>query len=87
MPLLQAVKQEFDVWVGLNHQNILPLYGITDGFGPFPAFVCPWADNGTLSEYLEKCETLLDLKTRMTLACDLNTAGPALHNSIYSFAT
>ena len=69
MPLFQAVAQELNVWVGLQHRNVLPLYGITDGFGPFLAFVCPWADNGTLSEYLEKFETQLDLMKRMILVC------------------
>ncbi|KAH0828068.1 kinase-like domain-containing protein [Lanmaoa asiatica] len=68
---LKAVQQELSVWVGLRHRNVLPLYGITSGFGPFPAFVCPWADNGTLSEYLEKPETQLDLKRRMKLLGDI----------------
>ena len=67
--LFQAVEKEFNVWFRLRHRNVLPLYGMTNGFGPLPAFVCPWADNGTLSEYLEKFETKLDLKRRMTLVC------------------
>lgn len=68
--LFQAVEQELNVWFGLKHRNVLPLYGMTDGFGPLPAFVCPWADNGTLSEYLEKFETQLDMKKRMSLVCE-----------------
>ena len=39
----------------LNHSNVLPLFGTTSGFGPFPAMVCPWLENGTLTSYLERC--------------------------------
>ncbi|KAI9571670.1 kinase-like protein, partial [Boletus coccyginus] len=76
----QAVEQELNVWVGLKHRNVLPLYGITGGFGPLPAFVCPWADNGTLSDYLEKFETQLDLKDRMTLLGDIAAGLQYLHS-------
>jgi hypothetical protein len=37
----------------LEHVNILPLYGYTNGFGLFPALVSPWAENGNLTNYLE----------------------------------
>jgi hypothetical protein len=40
--------------LGVGHVNILPLYGYTYGFGPFPAFVSPWAENGTLAVYVER---------------------------------
>ena len=87
IPLFQAIERELKVWVGLNHRNVLPLYGITGGFGPFPAFVCPWAHNGTLSEYLEKSEARLGLKDRMILVCSCNIADLALFNSIHSSTT
>lgn len=32
----------------------LSLFGITSGFESFPAMVCPWPDNGTLTSYLER---------------------------------
>jgi hypothetical protein len=40
--------------LGVEHVNILPLYGYTYGFGPFPALVSPWAENGTLEVYVER---------------------------------
>ncbi|KAG2368634.1 kinase-like domain-containing protein, partial [Suillus spraguei] len=42
------------VWIQLSHDNILPLEGITQGFGPLPAFVAPWMENGTLNDYLRR---------------------------------
>ncbi|KAF8552202.1 kinase-like protein [Imleria badia] len=76
----KAVEQELNVWVGLNHPNVLPLYGITLGFGLFPAFVCPWAHHGTLSEYLEKFDARLDLKKRLILLGDIAAGLQYLHS-------
>ncbi|KAG8214125.1 kinase-like domain-containing protein [Butyriboletus roseoflavus] len=76
----KAIEQERNVWFGLDHPNVLPLYGTTMGFGPFAAFVCPWADNGTLSEYLEKFETELDLNRRMTLLSNIADGLQYLHS-------
>jgi hypothetical protein len=45
---------DFHKWKPLRHDNILPLCGITYGFGPVPAIVSPWMSNGSLSTYLEK---------------------------------
>jgi len=42
-----------DVWLQLNHDNVIPVYGLTLGFGPLPAVVCPWMKNGTLTRHLE----------------------------------
>ncbi|KAF8552207.1 kinase-like protein, partial [Imleria badia] len=75
-----TVEQELNIWVGLNHPNVLPLYGITLGFGPFPAFICPWAHHGTLSEYLEKFKAQLDLKKRLTLLGDIAAGLEYLHS-------
>ncbi|KAF8437621.1 kinase-like domain-containing protein, partial [Boletus edulis BED1] len=45
--------REIKVWLDLSHDNILPLLGTTMGFGRFPAMVCPWVENGTLTVYLK----------------------------------
>jgi hypothetical protein len=45
---------DFHKWKPLRHDNILPLSGITYGFGPVPAIVSPWMSNGSLSTYLDK---------------------------------
>ncbi|KAJ8579904.1 kinase-like protein, partial [Rhizopogon salebrosus TDB-379] len=47
------IERELRLWAILEHVNILPLYGCTNGFGPYPALVSPWAENGNLTSYLE----------------------------------
>ncbi|KAG1737432.1 hypothetical protein EDB19DRAFT_1717946 [Suillus lakei] len=42
------------VWIQLLHDNILPLEGVTKGFGPLPTFFAPWMENGTLNDYLRQ---------------------------------
>ncbi|KAF9241806.1 kinase-like domain-containing protein, partial [Melanogaster broomeanus] len=78
--LVQAVRHEIDIWAKLKHRNILPLYGVTDHFGPFLALVCPWAENGTLTEYLEKYRTELDLASRLSLLADIAAGIRYLHS-------
>ena len=51
----------------LNHTNVLPLFGTTSGFGPFPAMVCPWLENGTLTSYLERYGADLEILRILTL--------------------
>ncbi|KAN0073723.1 Protein kinase-like domain containing protein, partial [Tylopilus felleus] len=46
--------REIEVWRGLKHDNVLPLLGTTMGFGRYPAMVCPWAENDTLTLYLAR---------------------------------
>jgi len=46
--------REAKIWVALKDAHILPLLGLTWGFGPLPAMVCPWVENGTLNGYLEE---------------------------------
>jgi hypothetical protein len=45
---------DFSKWKQLQHEHILPLCGIAHYFGPVPAIVSPWMDNGSLSTYLHK---------------------------------
>ncbi|KAH7928052.1 kinase-like protein [Leucogyrophana mollusca] len=49
----QRLRRELRVWKGLRHPNIVPLLGVTSGFGPYTAMVCPWMEHGTLGHYLE----------------------------------
>jgi len=48
------IHREAYVWMQLSHDYILPLEGITDGFGPLPALVSLWMDNGPLNGYLQQ---------------------------------
>ncbi|KAN0073718.1 Protein kinase-like domain containing protein [Tylopilus felleus] len=50
----KRLRREIEVWRGLKHDNVLPLLGTTMGFGRYPAMVCPFAENGTLTSYLDR---------------------------------
>ncbi|KAG2108682.1 uncharacterized protein F5147DRAFT_576677, partial [Suillus discolor] len=34
--------REIKIWLKLDHENIVPLWGVADGFGCLPALVSPW---------------------------------------------
>lgn len=51
--LAQRLCREAQIWATLEDAHILPLLGLTWGFGPLPALVCPWVENGPLNHYLE----------------------------------
>jgi serine/threonine protein kinase len=60
--LLQRLRKELLVWHKLDHENILPLLGITFDFGrgnPM-GMVCPWVENGNLNGYLVRQEALAE---------------------------
>ena len=66
---IQRISRELKVWLRLEHECVLPLYGITFDFGKFPAMVCPWLEGGTLSKYLEHQEGL-QLHIRLQLVSE-----------------
>jgi len=49
----KRLSAAIDIWLRLNHDNVIPVFGMTLGFGPLLAVVCPWMKNGTLTRYLE----------------------------------
>jgi serine/threonine protein kinase len=53
----QRIRREAYVWINLKHANILKLHGIVEGFGPLPALVSPWMENGSLDSYLKQHTT------------------------------
>jgi serine/threonine protein kinase len=64
----QRIRREVNVWIRLSHDNILPLEGVTEGFGPLPALVTPWMENGSLNDYLRR-EVHLSEKKKLTMVC------------------
>ncbi|KAI9570700.1 kinase-like domain-containing protein [Boletus coccyginus] len=74
----KRISRELKVWVRLEHECVLPLYGISYDFGKFPAMVCPWLEGGTLSKYLEHHEGL-QLHTRLQLLSDIASGLQYLH--------
>ncbi|KAF8552980.1 kinase-like protein [Imleria badia] len=74
----KRIYRELKVWAKLEHECVLPLYGISFGFGKFPAMVCPWLEGGTLSKYLEHHEGV-QLHTRLQLLSDIADGLHYLH--------
>ncbi|KAJ8585675.1 hypothetical protein M405DRAFT_824550 [Rhizopogon salebrosus TDB-379] len=69
---------DFSKWNQLKHDHILPLCGITYGFGPVPAIVSPWMDNGFLSKYPHKYYDNLTETHKISLASPLSIIAPQL---------
>ncbi|KAG0692157.1 kinase-like protein, partial [Suillus ampliporus] len=61
------VRRELKVWGRLKHDSILPLWGVAKKFGPYLAMVCPWADNGALTGFLERQQDTLSLEDKFSL--------------------
>jgi len=61
------VRRELKVWGRLKHHSILPLYGVANDFGPHPAMICPWAENGALTDFLERQQDVLSSQDKFSL--------------------
>ncbi|KAF7980407.1 hypothetical protein HWV62_38220 [Athelia sp. TMB] len=70
----KRLHREIRVWQRLEHRNILPLYGITRDFGPYPSMVCPWLEQGDLNKYLARNHDDLTLLHRFQFSNVLITA-------------
>ncbi|KIJ66995.1 hypothetical protein HYDPIDRAFT_85639, partial [Hydnomerulius pinastri MD-312] len=68
----QRFDREVGIWHQLDHKNILPLYGLVNGFGFYPAMICPWAANGALSDYLERRHQTLSMEDKFRLVSVLS---------------
>jgi hypothetical protein len=64
---VQRFRREIKTWLNLDHINVLPLFGTTMNFGQFPAMVCPWLENGSLTSYLERPDGNLTISERLSL--------------------
>ncbi|KAF8836871.1 kinase-like protein [Paxillus ammoniavirescens] len=74
--------RETEVWKRLKHPNILPLFGVTFGFGPLPALVCPWMDNGTITAHLDAQQDQLSPSDRWGLLSDTISGLNYLHSEL-----
>ncbi|KIJ10389.1 hypothetical protein PAXINDRAFT_172144, partial [Paxillus involutus ATCC 200175] len=72
--------REYQMWVNLKHFNILPLFGTTMNLGQFPAMVCPWLENGSLTSYLERPDGTLMIMERLALLGDAAAGLQYLHS-------
>ncbi|KAG1747987.1 kinase-like domain-containing protein [Suillus paluster] len=67
----KRVRRELTVWGRLKHISIVPLWGVANNFGPYPAMICPWAENGTLTNFLECQKDKLLYQDRFSLLNDI----------------
>jgi serine/threonine protein kinase len=74
------VHRELKVWARLKHNSILPLWGVAKDFGPYIAMVCPWADNGTLTGFLERQQDKLSPQDKFLLLDDIALGLQYLHS-------
>ncbi|KAG1893554.1 kinase-like domain-containing protein [Suillus fuscotomentosus] len=73
-------SREAQTWATLKDVHILPLIGLTWGFGPLPALVCPWVENGLLHSYLELKHDDLSLGLRFHILQELVSAVLYFHS-------
>ncbi|KAG1850304.1 kinase-like domain-containing protein, partial [Suillus tomentosus] len=77
------LRRELRVWGRLKHGNILPLWGVVNDFGSYyPAMVCPWADHGALTSFLECRQQVLSLLDKFSLLNDIALGLQYLHGEL-----
>lgn len=75
------LRRELTVWGRLKHGNILPLWGVVNDFGSYyPAMVCPWADHGALTSFLECRQHVLSPLDKFSLLNDIALGLQYLHS-------
>lgn len=78
--LRKRIYGEVRGWAVLHHKNVLRFFGTTSGFGPLPAFVTPWMERGSLTNYLSlEFSNLLD-RDKFILLEQITTAIQYLHD-------
>ncbi|KAG1814980.1 hypothetical protein EV424DRAFT_1121774 [Suillus variegatus] len=67
----KRIMHELRICANLKHANVVPIYGYTYGFGPFPAIVSRWAEEGNLSDYLKREGVALTLLRKFRILRDI----------------
>ncbi|KAG1828265.1 kinase-like domain-containing protein [Suillus variegatus] len=73
-------SQQIHAWAKLEHENILPLYGVVMDFGPIVSVVHPWKENGTLSTYLSCKHATLTVQDKFKLLENIVSGLHYLHS-------
>ena len=65
------IRRELEIWMRVNHANVVPFLGITYGFGREgnASLVSLWMANGTLDTFLENYDDCLTDAHRLRLVC------------------
>ncbi|KAH7924090.1 kinase-like protein [Leucogyrophana mollusca] len=76
----KRLRRELKVWARLQHECVLPLFGVTSEFGPFASMVCPWKENGTLNQFLGKYHEHLTILDQFHLLSNVAAGLRYLHS-------
>ncbi|KAG1761963.1 kinase-like domain-containing protein [Suillus occidentalis] len=74
-------RRETAIWAHLVHDNIVTLYGTTEGFGPSTALVSQWFPDGTLFRLITERGTTLTIESKLKLLHDIASGLYYLHSS------
>ncbi|KAG1723091.1 kinase-like domain-containing protein [Suillus lakei] len=80
--LINRFSREIKISSTLNHENIVPLWGVARQFGVLPALVSPWLRNGTLTEYLRNKHKELSCGQQFALLRDVARGLQYLHSQL-----
>jgi len=80
--IIKRLEHELQQNTQLVHNNLLPLLGTIRGFGPLPAIVSPWMQNGSLTMLLERDFQLLTIIRKLQILEDVASALQYLHSEI-----
>ncbi|KAG2364535.1 kinase-like domain-containing protein [Suillus spraguei] len=80
MKVIDRSFREIKIWMRLEHENIVPIWGVTDGFGSVPALVMPWLENGALTGYIQREHRALSHSQKFTLLRDVARGLQYLHS-------
>ncbi|KAG2108013.1 kinase-like domain-containing protein [Suillus discolor] len=78
----KIILKEVQGWMSLLHENLLPIYGTTTGFGSsLPCLVLPWMENGSLTSYLSVKNRNLPIATKFLLLSHVTAGLQFLHSN------
>ncbi|KAG2340782.1 kinase-like protein [Suillus weaverae] len=80
LKIINRLFREIKLWLELEHENIVPLWGVADDFGSLPALVSPWLENGALTGYLQREYEMLSYNKKFALLKDIARGLQYLHS-------
>ncbi|KAG1769009.1 kinase-like domain-containing protein [Suillus occidentalis] len=81
---IKIILAEVQGWMSLRHENLLPVYGTTTGFGSsLPCLVSPWMENGSLASYLSTMSQTLTGTAKFSILSHV-AAGLRFHYGLSS---
>lgn len=78
--IINRLFRQITLWLKLELKNIVPLWGVVDGFGSLPALVSPWLENGALTGYLQRKHEMLSYNKKSALLKDVARGLQCLHS-------